>query len=194
MLSREFHTFYNRWRAKANHYHGGDIRAAFDRFFTLYVIYNRLYAEATFELDRQPGSGVSLAQKRSFPDGPAARIYVGKYLGSAYLIDNLEGDPSCAEAINGIVAFLEERRFFIKLHRITGARQPDEDLELLRKFRSRGKIQRAEAVLDYIYSVRCNLFHGHKAFEGVQVEVLRTANVLMLRIIDILFERLDQHQ
>ncbi len=122
----------------------------------------------------------------------AARVYVGRYLGSEHLIDMLEGEPSCAEAIQAIVTFLEQERFFIKLHMIDGTRQPGKDRELLGKFRSRSKSQRAEAVLDFLYSVRINLFHGHKAFRPVQIEVMRPANVLLTRIVDILHERLNQ--
>lgn len=192
MLNLEFNEFYRNWRAKADEYQGNDIRSAFDRFFTLFVTYNRLYAEATFELARQPGSGVTLDPKRSFPDGKAARLYVGKYLGREHLIDVLEGDQRCAEAIQAIATFLEQGRFFIKLHMIHGTRQPDKDRELLNKFRSRSKSQRAEAVLDFLYSVRINLFHGHKAFRPVQMGVMRPANVLLTRIVDILHERLNQ--
>jgi hypothetical protein len=192
MLNLEFSDFYRDWRHKADEYQGNDIRSAFDRFFTLFVIYNRLYAQATFELVQQPGSGVTLDQKKSFPDGKAAKVYVGKYLGNAQLIDSLEGDQPCAEAIQAIMTFLEEQRFFIKLHMIYGTHQPEKDLELLRKFRSRGKNQRAEAVLDFLYSVRINLFHGHKAFEPVQMGVITPANILLARIVDMLFERLNR--
>ena len=191
MLNPEFTDFYHNWRAKADEYGGHDVRSAFDRFFTLFVIYNRLYAEATFELARQPGSRV-VVPNGSFPDGKAAREYVGQYLDPEYLIDAVENDVSCVEAIRAIIAFLDEGRFFIKLHRVKGTRQPDQDQELLRRLRSNSKKERAEAVLDFLYSVRCNLFHGHKSFEGVQIEVMRPANVLLLRVIEILFERLDR--
>lgn len=156
----------------------------------MFVIYNRLYARATFELARRPGSGVRLG--RSFPVGKAAREYVGIYLNNANLIDSLESDPASSEAIEAIKTFLDQGRFFIKLHRLNGTRQPDEDRALLRKFSSNSKDQRAEAVLDFLYSVRCNLFHGHKAFEGVQLEVMRPANLLLFRVVEMLFSRLMQ--
>jgi hypothetical protein len=191
MLNREFNDFYHNWRAKADELDGVDVRSAFDRFFTLFVIYNRLYAEATFELARQPGSGV-VVPNGSFPDGKAARKYVGQYLNNEHLIDTVENEVPCAEAIQAIVAFLEQGRFFIKLHRVNGTRQPDQDRELLTKLRSNSKDDRAEAVLDFLYSVRCNLFHGHKSFEGIQIEVMRPANTLLLRVIEILFERLNR--
>jgi hypothetical protein len=42
MLGPEFRDFYDNWRRKAGEYVGDDdIRAAFDGFFKLWVIYNR---------------------------------------------------------------------------------------------------------------------------------------------------------
>jgi hypothetical protein len=190
MLNKEFHEFFHVWREKAAS-HGHDLRGEFDRFFTLFVIYNRLYAEATFELARRPGSGVRLGANKLFPDGKAARVYVGQYLGNEHLIDVVEGDAGCADAIQSIITFLDEGRFFIKLHRVNGTRQVAEDQELSRKFRSHSKNQRAEAVLDFVYSVRCNLFHGHKSFKAIQLQVIRPANALLLALIEMLFERLN---
>ena len=190
MLNQEFREFVHIWREKAAR-HGHNLRGEFDRFFTLFVIYNRLYAEATFELARRPGSGVTLGANNAFPDGRAARVYVGQYLGNEHLIEVMEGDAVCADAIQNIITFLDQGRFFIKLHRVYGTRQEAEDQRLLSKFRSQSKNQRAEAVLDFVYSVRCNLFHGHKSFKAIQLKVIRPANALLLALIKMLFERLN---
>lgn len=195
MLSPEFRDFYDNWRRKAGEYVGDDdIRAAFDRFFTLWVIYNRLYAEATFHRART--GHLNLANRRSFPDAEAAKIYVRQYLGAANMIGLLEGDPTCTEAIQAVIRLLEGpvngRQFAIKLHMLDGSHQRDEDVNLLRKFRSRSRDERAAAVLEFLYAVRVNLFHGHKSFRPIQMEVMRPANVLLVRIVDILFERLNR--
>jgi hypothetical protein len=193
MLSREFHTFYNRWRTKANHYHGGDIRATFDRFFTLFVIYNRLYGEATFELARR--GQINLTSRTSFPDAQAAKEYVRQYLGGLSMIQLLEVSPACTGAIQAVIALLdgpvEGRQFAIKLNMVDGSTQRHEDLKLLRMFRSANPNERSKAVLHFLYAVRCNLFHGHKGFDPVQIEVMRPATVLLLKMIEILFDRLD---
>jgi hypothetical protein len=63
-LSAEVITFVQNWRAKAETYADDEIRGAFDRFFTLYVTFNRLYAEATFRLARRG----QLKLKQRFPD------------------------------------------------------------------------------------------------------------------------------
>jgi hypothetical protein len=71
MLSPEFHRFHADWLAKADQYTGADLQSAFDRFFTLFVIYNRLYAEATFQLARE--GKLNLARKTAFPDRAVLR-------------------------------------------------------------------------------------------------------------------------
>ena len=82
--------------------------------------------------------------------------------------------------------------FHINLDRVTGNWQPEEDAQHLGLFRSTNVNDRALAVLQFIYAVRCNLFHGHKSFEGVQAEVIQPANVLLLHVNDILFQELDR--
>jgi hypothetical protein len=48
MLSAEFIDFYHNWQSKAAAYSDEDLRSAFDKFFTLFVLYNRLYAAASW--------------------------------------------------------------------------------------------------------------------------------------------------
>jgi hypothetical protein len=47
-LSDRLRTFADNWRGKAQAYTVDDLGGAFDRFFTLYVVFNRLYVEATY--------------------------------------------------------------------------------------------------------------------------------------------------
>lgn len=193
MLSAEFHAFHGKWLAKADQYEGQNLLSAFDRFFTLFVIYNRLYAETTFHIARQ--GQLNLANKTSFPDSAAATDYVVQFLGSNDLIKLFEASPESARGIQEMIALLAGpiggRQFNIKLDMIHGNAQRDEDIKLLGKFRSNGAHDRATAVLEFIYAVRCNLFHGHKSFDAIQLEVMRPANTLLRHVIEILFGRLD---
>ena len=79
VLSNEFQEFYRTWMTKAAEYGTEELRDCFDKFFTLFVVYNRLYAEVTFTLVRKrriprierdinnPGT-----MRRIFPDRMAA--------------------------------------------------------------------------------------------------------------------------
>jgi Uma2 family endonuclease len=44
---------------------------------------------------------------------------------------------------------------------VTGNPQRQKDLELLSRLRSTSRDDRANAILELIYSIRCNMFHGH---------------------------------
>ena len=57
---------------------------------------------------------------------------------------------------------IENEQFYIKLSIPNGGHQRDKDLALLASLRSTGK-KRLLAVLDSVYTIQCDLFHGHKS-------------------------------
>jgi hypothetical protein len=189
-LSSEFEEFYGRWMEKANSHDRDDFSDYFDNYFSLFVAFNRLYAEATFILARK---GVpKLDQRTSFPDADAAKTYVLKYLGSRYFIEKLERNQETREALETLKGLIGSPHFNIKLNMVNGNIQPERDEELLRKLKSRGFHQRGEAVLDLLYSVRCNMFHGHKGFNAVQVDLLKPLSVVLKETNKILYEKLSR--
>lgn len=190
MLSPEFHEFVTKWRVKADSYPDGRLEDLFDTFFTLFVIYNRLYAEATFVLARQ--GAIAIAQRTSFPDAKAAKTYVVHYLTANRLMAEIDADPNCRAALHSIIRLLDNSAFSIKLDLIHGTPQRGLDLDLLRDLRSTNAGARSHAILDVLYSMRCNMFHGHKGFSPVQAGLLKPATILLRRIIDVLFNALDQ--
>ena len=103
----------------------------------------------------------------------------------------LEEDIHINQAINTVVRLIEDGVFFIKLDVLTGNRQREADLRLLDSLRSADKTIKARAILDFIYSIRCNMFHGHKGFNEVQVEILRPAIIILQRIIRLLYDKLS---
>ena len=195
MLSAEFSDFYRSWNRKAEEYGTQELRQCFDKFFTLFVIYNRLYAEATFLLARRGiiilGRRSSSGRRNTFPDSLAAKNYVRQYLGSENLMSQLESDTQSNEAINTIIYLIETEQFYIRLDMVSGSRQRQEDLRLLDSLRSTDKAVKARAILDFIYSIRCNMFHGHKGFDEIQVEILRPAIIILQKIVRLLYEKLS---
>lgn len=195
MLSVEFKDFYRSWNRKAQKYGDQDLRQCFDKFFTLFVIYNRLYAQATFFLVRR---GIVRLERRrllgrinTFPDSRAAKDYIRTYLGNRNLIDQLERDIQSNEAIRTICRLIEDEEFYIKLDVMSGNRLREEDLRLLNSLRSPNEAVKARAILDFLYSIRCNMFHGHKGFNEIQVEILRPAIIILQKIIRLLWEKLS---
>jgi hypothetical protein len=187
-LSPELTTFCHNWRTKAEAYCSEEIGGAFDRFFTLYVAFNRLYAEATFRLARR--GQVKLGKR--FPDSYGAQEYLLQFCGAEALTRAWEGDPNTFAALHQIADHLREGRFALKLDMMTGDRRPDADRELLSALESRSRNRRGHAVLEALYAIRCNLFHGHKGFEPIQLELLRPAVLLLESTINVLYRALDE--
>jgi hypothetical protein len=190
-LSPEFEGFYSSWIHKATFSKGDDLRGLFDKFFTFFVIYNRLYAEATFVLGRK--GEIDLSKRTSFPDGEAAKTYVLKYLGSSCLMDRIAASSEATSAIETMRGLLKDGVFHIKLNMVTGDPQPAKDAALLKDLESRSTNARAKAILDLLYSIRCNMFHGHKGFHQVQIKLLLPVVILLRVVIETLHAKL-QHE
>jgi hypothetical protein len=133
---------------------------------------------------------IRIAGRTSFPDTNAAKSYVSKYLTSRYLILELDRDEETRAAIERIKTLIDQEAFYIKLDMVTGDRCRNKDLELLESLRSTNSNKEASAILDILYNIRCNMFHGHKGFEGVQVRLLRPATVILRTVIEILHGKL----
>ena len=189
-LSPEFEEFYQSWLRKADEYSTNEIRECFDKFFTLFVIYNRLYAEATFVLARK--NLINISRRTSFPDSTAAKTYVLQYITSNHLIQRLENQDSVLSAIQIIKNLIKQERFHIKLDMVTGNAQREKDLELFNSLNSNSKNRRAQAILDFLYSIRCNMFHAHKGFHRLQLDLLIPSIVILKEIITILHSKLSQ--
>lgn len=187
-LSPQLRNFCDSWRRKAAAYASDDLSDAFDRFFTSYVVFNRLYVEATHRLARR--GAVRLGD--AFPDSRAARDYVIQYCSAAVLTRAWEDNAATAEAIRRIAEHLRDRRFALKLDPVTGQRRPDKDRMLAAALESRGRGQRAKGVLEALYAIRCNMFHGQKGFEVAQLALLRPAIVLLESTVEILCGALEQ--
>ncbi len=191
-LPPEFIEFYENWTAKVASYTEPTARACFDRFLTQFVIYNRLYCEATKRLCNSPGSGIRLDNRTSFPDATAAKEYVALFLGARSLIESLEQDQDCCEAINELKRILQVHQFFVKLHPVSGERQHGEDDNLLDLMNAAGYAERARAILDFIYSVRCNMMHGQKNFSEEQRTLLDPTMTVLQKICELIYQKLDR--
>lgn len=192
-LPHEFVEFYKSWTEKADGYTGQTARTFFDRFLTQYVLYNRLYCEATLRLSRMPNSGIQIEGRANFPDAAAAKDYVAQFLGARHLIAALEGDPECVVAIAEAKRILEEHQFFIMLHPVTGERQAGEDEQLLDRLNAAGQGERIAAILEFIYCVRCNMIHGQKDFTDIQIVLLQPTTKLLQKVCELLYRKLLEH-
>ncbi|WP_186038789.1 hypothetical protein [Burkholderia gladioli] len=171
-------SFCERWVRKASNYESGDLEDLFDRFFTLFVPFNRFYS-ACAELYRAPLP--PFAARRFTGDRNEATEVMARLIPQGRFDEIIADDLSVGEACECIARLLEQRRFY--LHSVRESREPDyaRDLELAAGLRRHSVRQ----VLQCLYQIRCNIFHGEKEFSPRQSELLVPANVLLAVVVEL---------
>lgn len=96
-------------------------------------------------------------------------------------------------AIPEIAEHLREHRYALKLNPVTGGRRPARDRALAKALESHERDRRARGVLEALYAVRCNMFHGRKAFEALQLPLLRPAISLLESTVETLYNELERN-
>ncbi len=92
-LGQELNDLCERWRDKARSYDTGQIEGLYDKFISLYIIYNALYVETAVYLrrkDRKEDKDGYKLENGSFPDKAAATKYVLDLLKSGELMKALK--------------------------------------------------------------------------------------------------------
>jgi hypothetical protein len=186
---------YQRWLQKARRLDATKVATCFDKFYTLFVAFNMLYVEATFLLaQRDQGFGADLTRRmqnnQGFPDAEGATSYLVRYLGARAITQIIDADPTTVQALRTIRDHIRDRNFHIKLHPVTGDIRDDEDDQLLTRLESANSNTRASAILETIYSVRCNVFHGRKDFDPVQLDLLQPVITILEKIMKATVDKL----
>lgn len=168
--------FCQRWIDKAGAYRSNDLEDLFDRFFTLFVAYNRYYSAAA-ELHR---ASINSQQAQYLQgDRREATIVMARLIRQSRFADAMHETPAIDAACQAISTLLQERRFF--LHSFRGTREPD--LERDAKLAEGLQEHNLLSVLECLYQIRCNIFHGEKEFAPRQAELLAPAITLLEAII-----------
>lgn len=187
MLNTYQNQFYENWLSKADSYKEENLSNYFDNFFSLYVIFNTLYMEIMTMLVKE---GQYLPS--NFKDKKAATDYVIKYLGSQFFLEKLLENSQDISDLNEICEKINNEKFHIILE--WGNHQKTKDEILLNSLRSNNKDKKATAILQLFYYVRCNIFHGHKNYENVQIELLSPLNRLLRKTVVLTFEKLNSRK
>ncbi len=181
MLSNELIIFCNRWLEKADKYSDDSTDEVYDKFFSLYVVYNAIYFESTLELQKKD-------KKISTRDRNSAIINIPKYIGQDILYDKL---IRIQTEINQIIELINNNVFHLSINK-NDHKMPnyEEDRKLIENIQKntlarnkKDKQKYNEAVLTLIYETRCNMFHGQKAFEDNQMALLTPMNNILEVII-----------
>jgi hypothetical protein len=184
-LTKTYADFCNSWLEEASKL-GTNKRDVYSKSFYLYIVYNIMYNElARLEAIRNGYTGWS--------DKKAATDLVRRKLTCKKIVATLEADAQCNASINAIKTLLLDERshFSLKLPKLEPI--PKDDKSFREKLQSKSVGDRCEALLDVLYCIRCNLFHGSKPYtSGQATDVLQHFNILIAGLIKLLQAHLDK--
>lgn len=167
------HSFCLRWLKKASRCSPDRLDEAFDRFFTLFVAYNRLYSQLG-EVAARPERGDHAQATRVYAD------IVGRdQLWTDLLTARLDEDLATIAAMIGPLG-----SFNITFDRASNSPDTVADARLSADLLHGAPPARVDAILELLYQVRCNLFHGRKGFEARQLELLQPCTRCLRSVID----------
>lgn len=168
--------FCERWINKADAYRSDGIEDLFDRFFTLFVAYNRFYSAAAelYRATLDPRHAMMLQGDRR-----EATTVMARLISQLRFTDVVNETPAIAAACQAIADLLENHHFF--LHTFRGTNEPDldRDSKLADGLRRHSLL----SVLECLYQIRCNIFHREKEFAPRQAELLIPALTLLETIV-----------
>jgi hypothetical protein len=161
----------------------------FDRFTSLFVVFNRLYTEAG-KLLIQRGVVNPPARRRfaPLPDRESATEHIVTFYGEDRLKDEISGDKKCRKAVDTLVQLIRDRSFYLHEDYTTGLPDTDRDLRAANEASS----YEPQAILSLIYQARCNLFHGEKDFEERQRVLLDNMSIVLEFIVLKVLTRLKE--
>ncbi|MGV0827764.1 hypothetical protein ACTS9C_02565 [Empedobacter brevis] len=160
MLSQNLIDFYNSWTQKANQIIDNNLSNVYDKYITLFITFNNLYNQIPQELVKR-----DVVMPAKIYDKKAATDYVVTYLGATNILNEFSNSDNDKD-ITSLIDIIDQELFYIKLKH--GQRQRQEDLKILANLRSHNNVDKATAILQVAYYVRCNMFHGHKGFVEYQ--------------------------
>ena len=169
-VSEDKFEFLERWKEKGEDYDLDDLSNCFDAFFAAYVPFNFIY---DFIAHNSP----SIAGNKTIPV-KVPRIFLGSKA--------IASDSEIKANATKIQKLGEAGRLNLK--------NPRWDLKQIEKLASNDPEQFSSGVLEIMYGIRCNLFHGEKPIEERQQLILTPCVRILLRLNDLMIEKLHTNQ
>ncbi len=152
-----------------------NLNRSFDRFISLYVVFNRVYTEVGKVMVSRGQARRPREKYAPLPDKKSATIYVVNYYGEARLRNKIQNSELCRNAVDELARLIQEHHFYLHENYETGMPDIDRDEELALQAAN----YEPRAILQLIYQARCNLFHGAKAFEERQRVLLDNMSIIL---------------
>lgn len=173
---------YDGWKEKYESIEGDSLNSVFERFTTIYTIYNRLYVEVYKSL-KAKGNHPKKANDRY-----KATVLILDFLTPELILKKLQEKGLDGENAS-IAHLIKNKVFHINLDE-DGNEQEDIDEQLQENLLSDDAEIRTRATLSTIYNIRCNLHHGRKDFEEHQRLLLQPTTSILEVIVDMLYNKL----
>lgn len=166
---RDIVAFILRWRKKSEKYNYDKLTDCFDGFFSVFVLYNFLYDYICQEdEDRYPETG---DRQRSIQ---VARRFLGA--------DLIATDQDIRRSADQLKSLVMQEVFYLRGATWDSARVAGLD--------STDNEQWVKCLLEVLYQIRCNTFHGRKPFHEKQKRILLPCIAILRRINDLMIDKL----
>lgn len=176
---KETREFCKHWLVKAENYVPSQLQDAFDKFFTLFVAFNRLYVYTAI-VANQPNAREWRKVQRIFPE------IIGHEILWRALTSPPNDDLALMRDLIGPNGY-----FFLISGADANTPNQEANSDLHRRLGDQSACVAVEALLEYLYKVRCNMFHGTKAYHIEQLQLLEPCNRYLARIISTALDSLE---
>lgn len=169
------------WEIKLAQINAETLDGLYNKFTTVFTIYNRLYNETYSILKNQ-----NKLSKKNYQDYEKATVLVIDFLGAQSIMD--EFNQHNQEDLAGINNLLANEVFNINLD--YGQPRPDLDNQLKLNLQSADVEIKSKAILSLIYNVRNNLIHGYKDFQEYQRLIVEPIIDLLTSLIQLFKQKI----
>lgn len=180
-MTEETEEYIANYNLKFSQIQKDDLASLFEKFNTLYPMFNRLYNDAWRE------EAVNDQKLKGFGDYKRAIYFVRDYVGAQNIIDNLKHDKQIKSVVE-IADLINKKVFHINLQDGQGQEHTDEALAT--NLLSEDVEIKTKAILNLIYNVRCNIVHGHKDFQEYQRLLIEPIIGILRTLVNTLENRL----
>ena len=184
MVNPETKEFLETWERKLAQANPGQLDGLFNKFNTLYTIYNRYYNEAFATL-----KAAKKIEKPRVSDFERATGIPLKFLGAKEIIDSVANNGD-QENVDAVCQWIRLGIFNINL--AEGQPVGGMDAQLLANLESVDVEAKAQAILSLIYNIRNNMTHGYKQFEEDQRLLVEPVISLLENIIQLFREKFKE--
>lgn len=181
-MNQDTNDFIQTWTEKIAAIEGDGLGEVFNRYTSLYTLYNRLYNDSYRELKNS-----NSLNKSRYSDFEKATTLVVQFNSANDIIERITANNNLPD-IDAIANLIKNDIFHINL--ADGVSQKNTDLQLLSNLTNADVNIKAQAVVSTIYNVRNNMQHGEKHFEEHQRLLLEPLTRLLQTVIDLQIEKL----